>query len=117
MVVLIVVVIADFAATPIYGKTRTDREERRIARIKEKVQELKNKTIQIKLVDGRKIVGYIEEIGSEDFVVSSEKTKLKTRIRYSEVKRLKEEPFRGGPNLVPWFLIGGVVILITALTR
>jgi len=45
--------------------------------------------VEVKLLDGRKIKGYIREANDNSFVVVDEKTSATTTIDYSQVKQLK----------------------------
>nr|MBA3320024.1 hypothetical protein [Pyrinomonadaceae bacterium] len=45
--------------------------------------------VNVKLMDGTKLKGYISEAGEESFVLTDAKTKQTTKLAYTEVKEVK----------------------------
>ena len=45
--------------------------------------------VNVKLMDGTKLKGYISEAGEDSFVLTDAKTKQTTKLAYTEVKQVK----------------------------
>ena len=78
--------------TAVNAQTQSDKQTRAIEQIRENVRKLgvgEDARIEIKLLDGKKIKGYIREANEDDFIVVDAKTNSAVTIDYSQVKKIK----------------------------
>ena len=69
-----------------------DEPARNIEKIKENVRKLgvgEDARVEVKLKDGRKLKGYIQEAGEDNFTVIDSKSGTATNVAYSQVTQLK----------------------------
>ncbi|MDQ3712163.1 MAG: hypothetical protein M3388_08100 [Acidobacteriota bacterium] len=72
--------------------SQEDKQARAIEKVRENVRKLgvgEAAQIEIKLLDGRKIKGYIRETSEDSFVVVDAKTSAAATVDYSQVKQIK----------------------------
>ena len=72
--------------------SQEDKQARAIEKVRENVRKLgvgEAARVEVKLLDGRKIKGYIRETNEDSFVVVDAKTSAAATIDYSQVKQLK----------------------------
>ena len=90
--VLVVLTLNLIGVSPAAASSQDDKEARRIQKIKENINKLGIGTqsrVELKLLDNRKLKGYIKEAGEDTFVVVDEKTGAATVVDYSQVKQAK----------------------------
>ena len=69
-----------------------DEQARNIEKVKESVRKLgvgEEARVEVKLHDGRKLKGYVQEAGEDNFTVIDSKSGTATTVAYSQVKELK----------------------------
>ncbi len=69
-----------------------DDQARNIEKVKENVRKLgvgEDARVEVKLQDGRKLKGYIQQAGEDDFSVIDSKSGTATTVAYSQVRELK----------------------------
>ncbi len=72
--------------------SQEDKQARVIEQVRENVRKLgvgEAARVEVKLLDGKKIKGYIRETSEDGFVVVDAKTGATTTVDYSQVKQLK----------------------------
>lgn len=78
--------------TAVRASSQEDKQARVIEKVRENVRKLgvgEAARIEVKLLDGRKIKGYIREASEDGFVVIDAQTGAATTIDYSQVKQIK----------------------------
>ena len=77
------------------AQTNSDKEAKRAAKVKSRVEKIKKYQDKVdeaqsvvKLLDGSKIKGIINEIQDDSFLIVDEKTGKTMQISYSQVKRV-----------------------------
>ena len=79
------------AACSAYGRSQ-DEQARNIEKVKENVRKLgvgKDARVEVKLQDGRKLKGYIQEAGEDNFTLIDSRSGAATSVAYAQVKELK----------------------------
>ena len=90
--VLVALVLNAVWVSPAYANQGQDKDARLIEKVKENIRKLGIGTearVEVKLLDNRKLKGYIKEVGEDSFVVVDEKTGAVTTVDYSKVKQVK----------------------------
>ena len=79
----------------VLAQTNSDKDAKRAAKVKSRVEKIKKYQDKVdeaqsvvKLLDGGKIKGIINEIQDDSFLIVDEKTGKTMQISYSQVKRL-----------------------------
>ena len=78
--------------SPAYARRGQGKDARLIEKVKENIRKLGTGTearIEVKLLDNKKLRGYIKEVGEDNFVVVDEKTGAATTVDYTQVKQVK----------------------------
>ena len=101
------------------AETNADKEVRFAENVKAGIVRLgigPEARVEIKLRDGRKLKGYISEIGDEYFVVTDAKTGTATSIPYPQVQKAKGHNTRQNiiVAVVLGFLIVGLILAAKA---
>lgn len=78
----------------VYAKSKSKQETQpaQIERVKEAVFKLgigPEARVEVKLVDERKLKGYIKDSGSDNFIVVDKRTGAEITVDYSQVKEIK----------------------------
>jgi hypothetical protein len=101
-----VILATSFAIQSVQGQAGTDAAAR--ARVKiEKVGEGPNARVDVKLLDGTKLKGYISAKDQDSFTVTDRKTGASSVVRYAEVSEVKKSG--GGFSTKSWIVLGSVV--------
>jgi hypothetical protein len=101
-----VMLAMSFAIQSVQGQAGTDAAAR--ARMKiEKVGEGPNARVDVKLLDGTKLKGYISAKDQDSFTVTDRKTGASSVVRYAEVSEVKKSG--GGFSTKSWIILGSVV--------
>jgi hypothetical protein len=123
---LAAVVLNAVAVSPTYANAGQDKEARLIEKVKENIRKLgtgPEARVEVKLLDNRKLKGYIKEVGEDGFMVVDEKTGAASTVDYSQVKQIKGSNHltatKVGLNIAKGVLIvaavAGVFTLLLAL--
>lgn len=78
--------------SPAYAKRGQGKDARLVEKVKENIRKLGTGTearVEVKLLDNKKLKGYIKEVGEDNFVVVDEKTGAATTVDYTQVKQVK----------------------------
>lgn len=99
---------------PVYAGTQDEKRARAIAKAKQKIRDRgvgENARIEVVLLDGTKLKGYISEAGEDSFVVTS--SGAPTRVAYSQVKQVKGKGLSRGRKVLMWLgITAGVLLLL-----
>jgi hypothetical protein len=116
---LIISLVNLICIAPVTAETNADKEVRFAEKVKAGIARLgigPEARVEIKLRDGRKLKGYISEIGDEYFVVTDAKTGTATSIPYPQVQKAKGHNTRQNiiVAVVLGFLIVGLILAAKA---
>ena len=90
--VLIALVLNAVGISPAYAGSNQDKDARLIEKVKEGIRKLgtgPEARVEVKLLDNRKLKGYIKEVGEDNFVIVNEKTGWESIVAYPQVKQVK----------------------------
>ena len=92
----------------ISSQTRTDKDAASIAKIKAYIAKRgtgENKRVEVKMLDGTKLKGYVSQSDENSFTLIDSKTNQSVQIAYGDVAQLK----KAGPNgdRIALWIIGG----------
>ena len=76
----------------ISAQANTENKDSSIAKIKAKIVKRstdKNTYIKVKMLDGKKLSGDIDQVGEDSFTLTDSKTKQSTSIAYRDVAQVK----------------------------
>ena len=93
-------------------------DAKRAAKVKSAISKLgagRETGVKIKLLDNTKIVGYISEIGDEDFTIVDELNNKTVPIPYSQVKQLKGKNNLTGAKIVLGLLLTLIVLSFVSI--
>ena len=79
------------AVSSAYARSQ-DEQARNVEKVKENVRKLgvgKDARVEVKLQDGRKLKGYIQEAGEDNFTLIDSKSGAATTVAYAQVRELK----------------------------
>jgi hypothetical protein len=103
-----VMLAMSFASQSAQGQTGRDTEAIAQARIKiEKLGVGANARVEVKLLDGTKLKGYVSAKDQGSFTVTDRQTGASSVVRYSEVSEVKKPGGRFSTN--SWIILGSVV--------
>ena len=71
--------------------------------------------VEVKLLDGSKLKGYVREIGEDNFVVVEKKTGAAQTVRYEQVERLKGTGMSTGTKVAIGFAVAALTLGTLAL--
>lgn len=89
---LAALVLNAVGVSPAYAQPKQENEAQRIEKVKKNTRKLgtgPEARVEVKLLDNRKLKGYLKEVGEESFVVVDEKTGAATTVDYLQVKQIK----------------------------
>lgn len=90
--VLVALVLNAVKVSPVYANSGQEKEARLIEKVKENIRKLgtgPEARAEVKLLDNRKLKGYIREAGDDSFVIVDEKTGAATIVGYPQVRQVK----------------------------
>jgi small nuclear ribonucleoprotein (snRNP)-like protein len=97
----------------ISAQTKTDNTASSIAEIKANVVKRgtgENKRVQVKMLDGTKLKGYISQADEDSFTLVDSKTKQSTTIAYGNVAKVKNRLTKG--DKIALGIIGGAAATV-----
>ena len=106
------------AAGPAHAQSRTEKEARRVERVRAKIMKLgtgESARVRIRLRDKKKVKGYVREAGEETFDVCDARTGGMTTIPYSQVKTINERELSLGAKLA-FPIMFGFLLIVASLT-
>jgi hypothetical protein len=99
---------------PVYASSQDESRARATAKVKQKIRERgvgENARIEVILLDGTKLKGYVSEAGEDSFVVANSGAPI--RVAYSQVKQVKGKGLSTGGKVLMWLgITAGVLLLI-----
>jgi hypothetical protein len=113
---LSLLLLSQAAAVPLYAQTQGEKEARRAAKMKVKIEKYgtgESARVRVTLRDRRRATGYIQEAGAETFTLFDPKTGVVTVIPYAQAKSVN--PNRVVPVVVAAGIAAGAVALLGAL--
>lgn len=117
---LVLIYVLVFTAAPVLARTRADRQAESSEQIKAKVLQLgtgAKARATVRLKNGTKIKGYVEQAGEQEFAVRDKETGASVRLLYTDVAKFEE---RKGHSTAKAIAIGagigaGVILTIMAI--
>lgn len=103
-----------FCATPVAAKSKAEKEAQLAAKVKAGVARLgvgSEARVTVKLRDGQKLAGYINEAGENSFVIADLKTGATTTVAYPDVVQVKGHRLSKGAKIAIVALSIGVSVL------
>lgn len=95
-----------------FAEVKKEKGQKFAAKVKANIEKLgtgKDARVEVKLKDGTKLKGYIEQRNESNFIVFNEKTSTQVEVQYPQVSQVK------GNNLATGVKIALVAGLIAAL--
>ena len=101
---LVAAIFVAFSGGEVLGQTpaQTDMEARRAEQVRTEIAKLgtgPDARIKLKLLDKRKVEGYISEAGADTFVVTNPKSGLATTVAYPQVGTAKGNNLSDGAKI------------------
>jgi hypothetical protein len=118
---LLLVYVLVFTAAPVLAGTRAKKQAQTVEEVKAKVARIGTGVkarVNVRLNNGTKIKGYIEQSGEQEFTVRDKDTGASVRVPYTDVAKVEE---RKGHSTAKWVAIGagigaGTLLAIIAIT-
>lgn len=92
LVSLMLMYLLIFTAAPVLASARPDKQDESIEQVRAKIERLgigEKARATIRLKNGTKIKGYIDQVRSDDFVLKDRNTGAPTTILYSDVSKVE----------------------------
>jgi hypothetical protein len=102
------------------AESRSDKDAQTAANVKTAIQKLGTGPaayVEIKLRDGSRLKGYVDEIGDYTFIVVEEKTGGSREVAYPQVKQVKGNNLSTGAKIAIGFGVGLVILLLVFKDR
>ena len=112
--VCLLLITANFSL--ISAQTKTDNTASSVAKIKAIIAERgtgENKRIEVRMLNGTKLKGYINQAGADSFTLTDSKTKQSTVIAYGEVAKVSNRLSKG--DKIALGVIGGAAAAAVVL--
>ena len=118
---LVLIYALVFTAAPVLAGTRAQEQAQSAEQVKAKVAQIgtgKKARATVKLKNGTKLKGYVEQSGEQEFVLRDKETGGPVRVLYTDVAKVEE---RKGHSTAKWIGIGagigaGALLAIIAIT-
>ena len=108
VLVSVAILAASFAFQSAQAQAGRDTDAAARARVKvEKLGAGSNAGVEVKLLDGTKLKGYVSAREQESFTVTDRKTGASSVVRYAEVSEVKKSG--GGLSTKSWIIIGSAI--------
>ena len=109
------VLLLQFNSGSVFATAQAGQDKQRPARVKKDIAKHhggKKERVTIKLQDGRKLRGHIDQAGEDSFIIRDSETGTTTTVAYSDVTQIK----RKGLSTSQKVLIGvGILMFIGAI--
>jgi uncharacterized protein (DUF58 family) len=109
MVTLVLIYALVFTAAPVLAATRAEAQAQSTEQVKAKVAQLgtgQKARATVRLKNGTKLKGYIEQSGEQEFVLRDKETGSSVRVLYTDVEKVEE---RKGHSTAKWVGIGAAI--------
>ncbi len=111
LLVSVAILATSFAFQSVQAQGGQDTDAAAKARIKvETLGVGSSARVDVKLVDGTKLKGYVSAKEQDGFTVTDSKTGATSIVRYAEVSEVKKAG--GGPSSKTWIIIGSAVAAV-----
>jgi hypothetical protein len=111
--------ISSIYPAPLAASAQARNEQELAQKIKAKVEKIGSgpkARVEVKLVDGDKVKGYISEVRADHFVVTDKKTGGVTTIAYAQAKQVRTPEEISLKDSEMWVgIIAGVAVLVFAV--
>lgn len=108
VLISVVVLATSFAFQSAQAQAGRDTDAAAKARLKvEKLGVGSNARVEVKLLDGTRLKGYVSATEQDSFTVTDRKTGASSVVRYAEVSEAKKSG--GGISTKSWIIIGSVI--------
>lgn len=116
---LAVLLINTAGASPVFAASKAEKEARFTEKVRAGIGVLgtgEKARVELKLRGGRKLKGYVGEVGAESFVVVDAKTGAATTIAYAQVGLVRGNNLSTGARLaIGVGMLMALIILVVAL--
>lgn len=112
---LVTTIFLTFSGSEVLAQTRTDDEAQRTEQVRAEIAKLgtgPDARIKLKLLDQRKVEGYISEAGADSLVVMNPKNGVATTVAYPQVGTAKGNNLSDGARIA---ITVGISIALTIL--
>lgn len=95
---LVCLLLISANASVISAQAQTNQNAASVAKIKARVAERgksKNKRVEVKLLNGTKVKGYVSQAGEDSFTLVDAKTKQSSIVAYSDVAKVSDRLSKG----------------------
>ncbi len=95
---LICLLLTTTGSSLISAQSQTDKDASSVAKIKANIIKRgtgENKRVEVKMLDGTKVKGYVGQADEDSFTLVDSKTKQSTAIAYRDVAKVKNRLTRG----------------------
>ncbi len=101
-------------ATPLFisAQTRTDNTDSTIAKVKTAVQKRgtgENKRVEVKMLNGTKLKGYVSQASEDSFTLVNAKTKQPSTIAYGDVAKVSNRASKG--DIIILGIVAGAAVV------
>lgn len=107
ILISVVILATSFAFQSIQAQTGREADAARARMKVEKLGVGSDARVEVKLLDGTKLKGYVSTKDQDSFTVNDRKTGASTMVRYAEVSEVKKPG--GGLSTKSWIIIGSAV--------
>jgi hypothetical protein len=119
--VLAALMVSSFLVTSAFAKPNAAKDAQLAAGVKAAVAKLgtgSSARIEIKLIDGTRLKGYVSETAEDHFVIVDDKTGATTAVPYPQVKQVRGNSLSTGAKIVIGVaVVIGVLALVGWLAR
>jgi hypothetical protein len=117
---LVLIYVLVFTAAPVLAGSSRDKQAQTDAQIKAKIARLgvgRKARVTIRLKNGTKLRGYIEQAGENEFVLKDKDTGAPVRVLYEDVARVEDNRGRSVVKniAIGTGIIGGIILACLAL--
>ena len=115
----LIVLVMNLAVATVFAETKEEKDAKFAEKVKANITKLGTGTdakIQVKLKDGTKLKGYVNQINENSFVVVNENAVTPTEIPYSQIRQVKGNNLSTGAKIAIGVAIAVVVIFILSRT-
>jgi len=117
---LICLLLATANSSFVSAQTQTDKNASSVAKIKTAVLKRgtgENKRVQVKMLDGTKLKGYISQSGEDSFTLTDSKTGQTTSIAYGNVAQIKGGGLSKGAKIGIGIAVGAAAVVSIVVIR
>ena len=106
-------------ATPLFVSAQTDRNnDSSIAKVKAEIikrSTSKNKSVKLKMLDGKNLKGDVTQTGEDSFTLTNSKTNQSTTIAYQDVAQVKGNGLSTGAKIGIIAAVAGAAAVVLGI--